>query len=583
MTRWFSTLRGRVFGTAAAASVLGLSLCSTACTGILDGSGSSAAPGMPNGGTGTIGTIPGGGGSATVGGGSSAMASGYKAIHRLNSNEYNATVKDVLGTTLTPANGSWPVYELNGFDNMADVQIVDQDQYQRYFDASSAIAADVFAQPAFKTKYITCATSDDACVSGIIGNLGLHLFLRPLKPTEVTNYKTVYTAAQGQGEAHEGALKYVLSALLSSSEFLYRMEFDPNPNSAEKHPLSAYELATRLSYFLWSTAPDDALLAAAADSSISKDETLKSTVDRLLGNAANQARFVQNFYGQWLGGRRVAEHAVAPDVYTAWNPALADSLAQEMYAYFADFLNTDRSWLEFLTADENFVDGPLATLYGMPAPPAGTRQKVSVTTDKRVGFLGLAGFLAQSSLDRRTSPTLRGRWIMINLLCTQPPSPPKDVPNRGGGRCHRLVEGQRARRAREAPRQPGLRQLPRAVRSVRLAAGAVRRHRRVPRHLRRRLDYRARYHADRRHLAQGPERAGRHAQQRRALQAVHRRQHVQLQPRSHGGRQRSRRARRHSGDLEQRHASAVNPPADRRHRSWAKLSDSQRPSRAMRN
>jgi hypothetical protein len=428
MTRWFSTLRGRVFGTAAAASVLGLSLCSTACTGILDGSGSSAAPGMPNGGTGTIGTIPGGGGSATVGGGSSAMASGYKAIHRLNSNEYNATVKDVLGTTLTPANGSWPVYELNGFDNMADVQIVDQDQYQRYFDASSAIAADVFAQPAFKTKYITCATSDDACVSGIIGNLGLHLFRRPLKPTEVTNYKTVYTAAQGQGEAHEGALKYVLSALLSSSEFLYRMEFDPNPNSAEKHPLSAYELATRLSYFLWSTAPDDALLAAAADSSISKDETLKSTVDRLLGNAANQARFVQNFYGQWLGGRRVAEHAVAPDVYTAWNPALADSLAQEMYAYFADFLNTDRSWLEFLTADENFVDGPLATLYGMPAPPAGTRQKVSVTTDKRVGFLGLAGFLAQSSLDRRTSPTLRGRWIMINLLCTQPPSPPKDVP-----------------------------------------------------------------------------------------------------------------------------------------------------------
>jgi len=253
-------------------------------------------------------------------------------------------------------------------------------------------------------------------VSGIIGNLGLHLFRRPLKPTEVTNYKTVYTAAQGQGEAHEGALKYVLSALLSSSEFLYRMEFDPNPNSAEKHPLSAYELATRLSYFLWSTAPDDALLAAAADSSISKDETLKSTVDRLLGNAANQARFVQNFYGQWLGGRRVAEHAVAPDVYTAWNPALADSLAQEMYAYFADFLNTDRSWLEFLTADENFVDGPLATLYGMPAPPAGTRQKVSVTTDKRVGFLGLAGFLAQSSLDRRTSPTLRGRWIMINLL-----------------------------------------------------------------------------------------------------------------------------------------------------------------------
>jgi hypothetical protein len=170
------------------------------------------------------------------------------------------------------------------------------------------------------------------------------------------------------------------------------------------------------------------MLAAAADTSLTKDATLTSTVDRLLGNLDHEGRFVQNFYGQWLGGRRVAEHAVAPDVYATWTPALADSLANEMYAYFADFLNTDRSWLEFLTADENFVDAGLATLYGMPAPGGAGLQKVSVTTDKRVGFLGLGGFLAQSSLDRRTSPTLRGRWIMINLLCTHPPSPPANVP-----------------------------------------------------------------------------------------------------------------------------------------------------------
>ena len=433
MTRRFSLAAPRALGLVAAVAALAASLGSTACTGILD-NGASTGPGMASGGSGTVATAGGSSAGTTTtmpppGGGapSTTVASGYKAIHRLNNNEYNATVKDVLGTTLVPANGSWPVYELNGFDNMAEVQIVDQDQYQRYFDASSALATDVFAQAAFKTKFITRATPDEACVTSIIGKLGLYLFRRPLAATEVANYKTVYTAAQGQGEAHEGALKYVLSALLSSSEFIYRMEFDPNPNSADKHPLSPYELATRLSYFLWSTAPDDAMLAAAADSSLAKDATLTSTVDRMLGNADHETRFVQNFYGQWLGGRRVAEHAVAPDVYTAWNPALADSLAQEMYAYFADFLNTDRSWLEFLTADENFVDAPLAALYGMPAPTGG-RQKVTVTTDKRVGFLGLGGFLAQSSLDRRTSPTLRGRWIMINLLCTHPPSPPANVP-----------------------------------------------------------------------------------------------------------------------------------------------------------
>jgi hypothetical protein len=410
--------------------VLALGLTSAACTAVLDGSdpmsGAPSATGSTSstGGSGAVG----GGGPSGGGVGPQAAPPGFKSIHRLNNSEYNATVGDVLKSKLTPANGSWRVYELNGFDNVADVQLVDIDQYQRYFDASGTLADEALANADFRTKFMTCTTSDDACVKGIINNLGLHLFRRPLADSEVANYKTVYAAAQGQGENHDGSIKHVLRALLSSSEFLYRMEFDPNPASAERHPLSGYELATRLSYFLWSSAPDDTLLAAAADNSISTDAVIKTSVDRLLKDG-KAPRFVENFYGQWLGARRVAEHAVAPDVYKAWTPDLADALAQEMYAYFADFLNNDRSWLEFLTADQNFVNAPLATLYGFQAPAqSGGLTKVTNTTDARVGFLGLGGFLAQSSLDRRTSPTLRGRWIMINLLCTHPPSPPQNVP-----------------------------------------------------------------------------------------------------------------------------------------------------------
>ncbi len=403
--------------------LVGLGLVSSACTGLMDGD---LQPGATNS---TGGSNTGTGGATTQPGGGAAVAPpGYKGIHQLNSTEYNATVADVLGTALKPANGSWRVYELNGFDNMADVQIVDVDTYQRYFDAATTLAADAFSRANFKAKYVTCTTSDDACVGGIIGAMGLRIFRRPLAATEIANYKAVYTTAQGQGANHERALEYVLQSLLSSSEFLYRIELDPNPSSTERHPLSSFELASRLSYFLWSSAPDDAMLLAAADNSLSQDATIKATVDRMLADPARANRFVENFYGQWLGGRRVAEHAVAPDVYTAWNPTLASSLAQEMYAYFADFLSTDRSWLEFLTADQNFVDAPLAALYGMPAPSGPGLQKVQVTTDKRVGFLGLGGFLAQSSLDRRTSPTLRGRWLMINLLCTHPPPPPQNVP-----------------------------------------------------------------------------------------------------------------------------------------------------------
>jgi hypothetical protein len=426
MTRLrIATVSRRVLGKGVAWGAFGLALASSACTGVLDGDsgGSATMPGGPSGGGSSA-----GGGTSQGGGAVVANAPGYKPIHRLNNSEYNATVADVLKTTLQPANGAWRVFELNGFDNMADVQIVDTDQYQRFFDAAGTLADDVIVKPEFKSLYLTCTTPDDACVNGIINKLGLHLFRRPLAATEVANYKTVYTTAQGQGQTHDSAVKQVLRALLSSSEFLYRMEFDPNPSSTDKHPLNGYELASRLSYFLWSSAPDDALLAAAADNSIAKDDVIKATVDRLLTDGTKAPRFVTNFYGQWLGARRVADHAVAPEVYAAWNPTLASSLAQEMYQYFWDFMTTDRSWLEFLTADQNFVDAPLAKLYGMTPPTAPGLTKVTDTTDKRRGFLGLAGFLAQSSLDRRTSPTLRGRWIMINLLCTHPPSPPQDVP-----------------------------------------------------------------------------------------------------------------------------------------------------------
>lgn len=427
MTRWsLSSARQSVAVAGLALGVAG----SAACTGVVDGESNPGGPmaaGSNNGNT--AGNGPGTGGSGATGGTTAVEPPSYKAIHRLNATEYNATVADVLGTSLAPANGSWMVYEINGFDNMAAVQHVSTDDFQRFFDAAGTLADDAFSRADFKSKFVTCTTSDDACVKDVVAKLGLRLFRRPLNDGEVTNFKGAYAAAQGQGESHEGALKHVLRTMLASAEFIYRIEFDANPASGEVHPLSSYELASRLSYFLWSSAPDESMLAAAADDSLTKDETIKATVNRLLADPARSERFVENFYGQWLGARRVAQHAVASDVYKTWSPELAQGLASEMYAYFADFLKSDRSWLEFLTADQNFVNGPVAQLYGMPAPANPNEiTKVTVMDDQRMGFLGLAGFLAQSSLDRRTSPTLRGRWIMINLLCQHPPAPPENVP-----------------------------------------------------------------------------------------------------------------------------------------------------------
>ncbi len=358
---------------------------------------------------------------------------GTKGLHRLNSTEYNATVADVLGTKLRPASSLWLGGELDGFDNMASVLNVDAAQYRRYFDAAQLIADDVFASANLKANVVICATADDACVHSILANAGLHLFRRPLAQDEIATYYKLYAAARQLGESHEGSVKQVLRALLASAEFIYRIEFDPDLKSTTKHPLNSYELATRLSYFLWSSAPDDALLAAAEDNSLLADDTLRATLDRMLAEPVKSSRFVENFAGQWLGARKLPEHSANPYLFPAWSSELANSLTQEMYLYFGEFLQTDRSWLEFMTADFNFVDPSVAKLYGLPSIAQAGMHRVEITDDQRFGFAGLGGFLALSSLGGRTSPTLRGRYVLKNLLCTEPPKPPPGVPTLSAG------------------------------------------------------------------------------------------------------------------------------------------------------
>jgi hypothetical protein len=353
---------------------------------------------------------------------------GTKSVHRLNTNEYNSTVQDVLGTQLAPATDQWRGGELGGFDNMAAVLGVDGNQYERYFNAAEQLAADVFAKDAQRAKFMPCAAQDDpACIKTIIQTAGLKVFRRPVSDEEVTTYGKVYAGARAQGDDHTASAKLVLQALLSSAEFLYRIELEPTPGSAAKHPLNAYELASRLSYFLWSSAPDDQLYAAAANDSLTDIGVLSQAVDYMLTDARSN-RFVSNFAGQWLGARKVAIHPTAAEIYPAWNQEVANAAGEEMYLFFNEFLRSERSWLDFMKADINFVNAPLAAFYGngMAAPAQGLR--VENVPDGRAGFAGLVGFLAMTSPDRRSSPTLRGAWLLRNMMCTIPPDPPPNIP-----------------------------------------------------------------------------------------------------------------------------------------------------------
>jgi len=353
-----------------------------------------------------------------------------QGMHRLNSAEYNATVEDTLGSKLQPAGDAWGGQELAGFDNIASQLGVDKTQYDRFFKAAQALASDVTATPELMGRFVDCDLVEAQCVDASIKAAGLRLFRRPLEAAEVTTYRGVYASALGLGDDESAAFGLTLQALLASAEFVYRFELDPQPASPEAHPLGAYELASRLSYLLWSSAPDDALLESAKTGSLLQADTLSETVDRLLQDPKAQ-RFSANFAGQWLGARQAATHP-SP----AWGAREAGDAAREMLFYFGEFLNKkdpEWSWFEFPTADFNYVLGDLPHVYYDMRLPAGlsdladSERRVSDTSDQRAGFFGLAGFLALTSMDRRTSPSKRGKWIAGNLLCAEPP-PPNVVP-----------------------------------------------------------------------------------------------------------------------------------------------------------
>ena len=364
---------------------------------------------------------------ADVGGQAQVSDPGRKDLHRLNSTEYNATIADALGSTLQPANANWRGGELAGFDNIASVLGVDDAQYNRYFDAAKAIASEAMAEDKRWARFGSCDVGEAGCANARIAAAGLRLFRRPLGSDELQTYQHVYDTARNLGDDDSAALALVVQALLSSAEFLYRIELDPSPDTTEVHPLSGFELATRLSYFLWSSAPDEELLARAADGSLTDPALLAAEVDRLLDDAKS-TRFVENFAGQWLGARQVLGHPADPKFYQ-WSPQVARAASHEILLYFGEFLKTGRSWFEFPEADINFITEPLSWVYGIPTKLTGfdAYERVEYKDDERAGFFGLAGFLAVSSLDRRTSPSRRGRWIAGTLLCAEL-QPPPDVP-----------------------------------------------------------------------------------------------------------------------------------------------------------
>jgi hypothetical protein len=355
---------------------------------------------------------------------------GRVGIHRLNNLEYDNTVRDLLGVDSTPASTFIADEKAVGFDNIAAALGMTEAQYEQYFSAADALVDTAFADPTLRSRIVTCqpsSASDVSCTERIIRELGARAWRRPLEDADVERLEQVAAEARDLGESFEGSIAQVTKAMMSSVPFLYRLELDPVPDSAEPRALDGYELASRLSYLVWSTMPDPALFEAAESGALVEQAELRAQLTRMLASD-RASNFIASFGGQWLGLRDLRSHQVDTDVFPEWNEQLRAAIIEEGLYFFSELLQGELPMTEFFTADFNYVNEPLAELYGINGVEGDQPMRVTDTTDERRGFLGLAAFLTRSSFSYRTAPTLRGKWILENLLCVEIQPPPPNVP-----------------------------------------------------------------------------------------------------------------------------------------------------------
>jgi hypothetical protein len=273
------------------------------------------------------------------------------------------------------------------------------------------------------------AAEETACATRILTSLTRRAYRRPVTAVDVQAPMDFYKQTRQSGEPFDAGIRAGLARILSSTSFIYRMEDDPpNTKPGAAHPVSDVELASRLSFFLWSSIPDDKLLDLAAAGQLRQPAVLAAQVKRMVADKRSDA-FVSNFTGQWLQLRNL-ESKVSPDLlmFPEFDDNIRKGFRRETEMLFAYILRNDRSSMELLNADYTFLNEKLAKNYGIPDVYGERFRKVQLTDPNRFGLLGHGSVLSLTALATRTSPVFRGVYVLTTFLNTPPPPPPPNVP-----------------------------------------------------------------------------------------------------------------------------------------------------------
>ncbi len=354
---------------------------------------------------------------------------GRVVCRRLNREEYRRTVRDLLGVDFDPTK-DFPADDLGyGFDTVGDVLSLPPLLMEKYL-AAARVIADRAVQGKERDRFVFVSRPGGAkkprdAAREILTRLASRAFRRPAAADEVERLLKLFDVGEKHESEFERAMALPLRALLVSPHFLFRVEGSAGDGV---QPLTDWELATRLSYFLWSSMPDDELFELARKGALKDPAVLEAQAIRMLKDP-RAAALAENFAPQWLQVRRLEEIHFDPKLFPAFDARLREDMIREVVLFFEAILREDRSVLDLLDADFTFVNDRLARHYGLAASPGSGFQRVKLPDGRRGGVVTMAAVLAATSDPDRTSPVKRGKWVLEAILGTPPPPPVPDAAN----------------------------------------------------------------------------------------------------------------------------------------------------------
>ncbi|MBV1860130.1 MAG: DUF1592 domain-containing protein [Nannocystaceae bacterium] len=348
---------------------------------------------------------------------------------RLTHRQYDNSVRDLLGDDTHPSAAFLGDPAVGGFTNNADQLTVSDRLARDYRRAAEAISADLVAEPTRLASLVGCADSD-ACAREFVGSFGRRAFRRPLTETQTEQFMQLYAAGDGlyeSGSPFEQGIAIVVEGFLQSPSFLYRVELSAPQADQPTVALDDFEIASRLSYMLWNSVPDDELLDAAQAGELSEPQGVEMHARRLLEDP-RAIDPVEDFHDQWLKLSHIEDLAKDPDAFPMFDNEVASSMREETLQFVRSVVyENDGSFADLLTSTSTFANDDLAAIYGLEGSFGETLQPVELDPARRAGFLTQPGFLAANAYFAETSPIHRGVFVQRQLMCTVIPDPPGDA------------------------------------------------------------------------------------------------------------------------------------------------------------